>query len=305
MLLFADNTHTRSLLGGGWGGGTLVKLGDAGGGKGRWVWDRCWRERAWAWRSCEAVEARALRSTILVAAGALMAIGCAGVATGASADGTSGAKSSGSIMHVVFETGNVEIGVDTNRAPISAANFLAYVDAGLYNGATIYRAAQKSGAGTIGVLQGGLLAAAMSGDAPYLGRATPPLPAVAHETTHVTGIPNERGTIALARMEPGTAASEFFFNMRDNPELDTDAGVSGRDGFRLCNVRTRAAGNGRARCNPCPSRGRRCHHRSGQGTDPAAPRHHPTRVPGPVGGGPWSRSGARRACPKTKFRFVA
>ena len=136
-------------------------------------------------------------------------------------------------MHVVFETdhGNVEIGVDTNRAPISAANFLAYVDAGLYNGATIYRAAHKSGAGTIGVLQGGLLAAAMSGDAPYLGRATPPLPAVAHETTHVTGIPNERGTIALARMEPGTAASEFFFNIRDNPELDTDAGVPGRDGF--------------------------------------------------------------------------
>ena len=163
----------------------------------------------------------------------LAAVLLAGVPAKATADGKSDEKTPGLIVRVVFEThhGNVEIGVDPARAPISATNFLAYVDAGHYDGAMIYRAARKSEQGTIGVLQGGLLAAAMSGDVPYLDRATSPLPPVAHETTHVTGIRNERGTIALARMAPGTAASEFFFNMSDNPELDTDAGVPGRDGF--------------------------------------------------------------------------
>lgn len=62
-------------------------------------------------------------------------------------------------------------------------------------------------------------------------RATPPFPPIDHETTQTTGIPNERGTFALARLEPGTASSEFFYNLSDNPELDTGAGMPGRDGF--------------------------------------------------------------------------
>ena len=43
--------------------------------------------------------------------------------------------------------------------------------------------------------------------------------------------PTNSGTLALARLAPGTASSEFFFNLSDNPELDTGAGVPGRDGF--------------------------------------------------------------------------
>lgn len=137
------------------------------------------------------------------------------------------------IVRVVFEIalGDIEIAVYTSRAPISAANFLAYVDGGHYDGAMLYRAARKSVPGTIGIVQGGLLAAAMSGESAYLDRATPPFPPVDHETTQTTGIPNERGTLALARLEPGTASSEFFFNVSDNPELDTGAGIAARDGF--------------------------------------------------------------------------
>ena len=48
-----------------------------------------------------------------------------------------------------------------------------------------------------------------------------PIPPIAHETTDTTGIRNERGTIAYARLEPGTADSEFFVNVADNPALDT------------------------------------------------------------------------------------
>ena len=137
------------------------------------------------------------------------------------------------IVRVVFETalGDIEIAVYTSRAPISAANFLAYVDGRYYDGSTLYRAAGKSAPGTIGIVQGGLLAAAMSGESAYLDRATPPFPPIHHETTQTTGIPNERGTLALARLDPGTASSEFFFNLSDNPELDTDAGTPERDGF--------------------------------------------------------------------------
>ena len=138
-----------------------------------------------------------------------------------------------SIIRAVFETtlGDIEIAVYPSRAPISAGNFLAYVDGGHYDGATLYRAARKSAPGTIGIVQGGLLAAAMSGDSPYLDSPSAPFPSISHETTHATGIPNERGTLTLARLEPGTASSEFFFNLSDNPELDTGAGIPGRDDF--------------------------------------------------------------------------
>ena len=59
----------------------------------------------------------------------------------------------------------------------------------------------------------------------------PPFPPIPHETTHDTGIRNERGTLAYARSDPGTANTEFFFNVGDNFVLDTDAGDPTRDGF--------------------------------------------------------------------------
>ena len=46
-----------------------------------------------------------------------------------------------------------------------------------------------------------------------------------------TGMRNERGVLAYARREPGTANSEFFFNVGDNFVLDTDAGDPARDGY--------------------------------------------------------------------------
>ncbi len=126
---------------------------------------------------------------------------------------------------VIFEThlGNVEMEIYPARAPLSAANFLAYVDAGLYDGATFYRAVRAEHGGgdpsAIQVVQGGVLGASMSGGG---SRSTdPPRPPIAHETTDRTGITNERGVLAYARLAPGTAGSEFFINMKDNPALDT------------------------------------------------------------------------------------
>ena len=126
---------------------------------------------------------------------------------------------------VVLETdlGEIEVRVYPDRAPISANNFLAWVDGAHYEGATFYRVTRPdntTGPSPIQVVQGGLL-----GETMRRGESSPPgggpLPPIAHETTDTTGILNERGTIAYARLEPGTADSEFFFNVADNPALDT------------------------------------------------------------------------------------
>ncbi len=133
---------------------------------------------------------------------------------------------------VRFDTsaGMIDVAVYPERATVSAANFLRYVDQGLYDGATLYRASRRSDGAAIEVVQGGLYAQTLAhGDA--YERAVPPLGTIPHETTHDTGIGNEMGVIAYARLAPGTAGSEFFFNVSDNPMLDTDAGTPGRDGF--------------------------------------------------------------------------
>jgi peptidyl-prolyl cis-trans isomerase A (cyclophilin A) len=46
-----------------------------------------------------------------------------------------------------------------------------------------------------------------------------------------TGLLNQRGVLALARLAPGTAASEFFINISDSPMLDSGNTDDGRDGF--------------------------------------------------------------------------
>jgi len=114
---------------------------------------------------------------------------------------------------------------------LSAANFLAYIDGGFFDGAEFYRATVKGRTAPFDIIQGGLMADAMRLPAEVTQMPVSVLPPVAHETTVQTGILNQRGTVALARLAPGTAASEFFINISDSPMLDTGYTASGRDGF--------------------------------------------------------------------------
>lgn len=135
-------------------------------------------------------------------------------------------------VQVVFETevGDIEVELFPGRAPLSAAQFLAHVDASSYEGASFYRVTRESDGSAIDVVQGGLLSGAvLDSDAYAEGYSS--TTAVAHETTDQTGIANERGTLAFARLDPGTADTEIFFNVRDNPELDAGFTEDGRDGF--------------------------------------------------------------------------
>ncbi len=125
---------------------------------------------------------------------------------------------------VVLETdaGNITIEVYTKQAPVTAANFLRYVDEGLFSRATFYRVLrpdnQPKDSVKINVLQGGL--------APVFNAALLP---IKHESTQQTGLQHQDGTLSMVRQKPGTARSEFFICIGDQPALDA-GGTRNPDG---------------------------------------------------------------------------
>ena len=110
--------------------------------------------------------------------------------------------------------GDIAVEIDIQHAPITAANFLAYVDRGLFNGTSFYRVVrpdnQPANPVKIEVIQGGL----------GFAEGTKALAPISHETTDKTCIHHKDGTISMARGKPGSAASEFFICINDQPELD-------------------------------------------------------------------------------------
>ncbi|MBW8860288.1 MAG: peptidylprolyl isomerase [Caulobacter sp.] len=123
-------------------------------------------------------------------------------------------------VRMVTDLGPIVIELYPDKAPVTVANFLAYADRHLLDGGTFYRTVSPkndNNPATISVIQGGL------------NRDDSPLPAIAHETTRVTGIRHTDGVISMARDKPGTAGSEFFICLGDNPALDF-GGARNKDG---------------------------------------------------------------------------
>lgn len=110
------------------------------------------------------------------------------------------------------DAGGIVIEVYPQKAPVTVANFLRGVDAGLYDGSTFFRVVtlenQPGQDVKIEVIQGGDVAEEKS------------FPAIAHETTRQTGILHKDGAVSMARGAPGTASSSFFICVNDQPELD-------------------------------------------------------------------------------------
>ena len=117
---------------------------------------------------------------------------------------------------VVMETplGTIEIEVDVARAPATAANFLRYVDAGLYDGGNFHRAVRPDTElrtdYPIQVIQGRMNQA----------RAKEGFPAIKMETTATTGLKHDDGALSMARSGPDTATHAFFVAIGPQPELD-------------------------------------------------------------------------------------
>jgi hypothetical protein len=96
------------------------------------------------------------------------------------------------------EQGDIRVEVFAQAAPVTAANFLRYVDEGRFAGAFFYRvvtmANQPENAVKIEVIQGGL----------GFQESENRLPPIPHETTAETGILHTDGTLSMARSAPGS-----------------------------------------------------------------------------------------------------
>ncbi|MCA1758379.1 MAG: peptidylprolyl isomerase, partial [Bacteroidales bacterium] len=117
---------------------------------------------------------------------------------------------------VEFQTpmGKIVMKIDTVHAPVTAKNFLAHVEKGTFNNAVFYRTVrpdnQSNNSVKIEVIQGGL----------FSDEEIEKHTGISHETTKETELKHLDGTISMARNEPGTASTEFFICIGNQPELD-------------------------------------------------------------------------------------
>lgn len=106
------------------------------------------------------------------------------------------------------EKGRIVVALDRGRAPLTVANFLAYVDKGYLNGQPFYRSMPLTNGGLI---QGGSRDGAKQ------------LPPIAVESTATTGLKNKAGAIVMANGGGLTTRSDFFILMSDVPSFDATA----------------------------------------------------------------------------------
>lgn len=119
---------------------------------------------------------------------------------------------------LVTSMGRIVVELDTTHAPITARNFLHYVDARRYDGQQIYRS-MKTG-DNIGLIQGGIVTD---------GRLL--FPPIAHEPTSQTGLTHVEGALSAPRGAVGTARSDF--TIMASPLHYLDAGPESGSGDGL------------------------------------------------------------------------
>ena len=126
------------------------------------------------------------------------------------------ADDAGNSVRVEMQTsrGRIELELYPEQATLTVANFLRLVDGRHLEGGSFYRTVtpeNDNGSPVIAVLQGGI------------GDAAGPFPPIAHESTAATGLRHLDGSISMARAEVGTASTEFFICIGDQPALDFGA----------------------------------------------------------------------------------
>lgn len=120
--------------------------------------------------------------------------------------------------HIEIKTqfGNIEVELYPDKAPKSVAAFLSYIDSGLYKNSSFYRVLkeenQPSSSFKSELIQGGI----WQSDTKRAGA----LRGIPHESTQQSGLSHTNGIVSLARTTPGTASSEFFICVGDQPAYD-------------------------------------------------------------------------------------
>ncbi len=124
----------------------------------------------------------------------------------------------GRIVRVDLDTGAGKIVLELypERAPITVANFLHYVNTKRFDGAEFFRAARAPGAPTMGLVQGGGFK-----DAAKLYKP------IKLEPTSQTGLHHGDGAISLARGAPNSGQADFFIVVGDTPGFDANPSAPG------------------------------------------------------------------------------
>ncbi len=122
---------------------------------------------------------------------------------------------------LVTDAGTIVVRIENKRAPVTAANFLRYVDAKRMDGFKFYRSTKSWGPANQ------LIQAGNRGD------ARKNFPPIAHEPTKAAGLTNCKGALSMARLNPGDATSDFFLLLSDIKGFDSDAVGGDGAGFAV------------------------------------------------------------------------
>jgi cyclophilin family peptidyl-prolyl cis-trans isomerase len=145
-----------------------------------------------------------LSSAVAVAAALLLAAGCSKSDDAAKPPG-SATQTNNPVVTMKTNKGTITLELFPDKAPKSVENFVAYADAGFYDGTIFHRVISDF------MIQGGGYTAGLDRK-----ETRPPVPNEANN-----GLKNELGTIAMARTsDPNSATSQFFVNVKNNAFLD-------------------------------------------------------------------------------------
>ncbi len=126
-------------------------------------------------------------------------------------------------VEITTTLGTIKLEIFKDKAPITANYFLENVNNNVFKDACFYRVVrmdnQPNNDIKIEVIQGGL----------FFDSIVDQKPTIAHETTKETGILHTDGVISMARNQPGSASTEFFICIGDQPNLDFE-GMRNPDG---------------------------------------------------------------------------
>lgn len=125
-------------------------------------------------------------------------------------------------VRVALETdaGRIVIALHLDKAPVTAGNFLKYVDQKRFDGTAFYRGV---GTADYGFVQGGA-----QNDPRRI------LPPIRHEPTSQTGLTHDDGALSMARYAPGSATGDFFVVLGKMPAMDAHPEAAGdNQGFAV------------------------------------------------------------------------
>ena len=126
------------------------------------------------------------------------------------------AKKTGTFIRIETQFGDIHLQLYPEKAPKTVGAFLSYIDSGFYTNSTFYRVLKAENQPSNGfkseLIQGGIYQS-------NYGRSIK-LKGIPHESTLQTKLTHQNGTISLARTTPGTASSEFFICIGNQPAYD-------------------------------------------------------------------------------------